>query len=229
MELSEIFAQLNTSLEMIVMIITMLGGFGGLAVTQYRRGLSVDKKLNEINKTADERQDEAITDLTRRLDKIDANLNVLAKMHEKEYIVKKFRNEIKALTYTILGQIAPSDEFSSLCMEAQNKFSGIAQSIIETGFDKIETSKIRLEAITELRTIRSHAVGERHIKYELAQEVKIKVAYPLLQTFLINLEELKSGRHNGNSDKQFIKISKEFITEIILKSWELIRRHDGMV
>ena len=229
MDLAEFFAQLNTSLEMIVVILTMLGGFGGLAVTQYRRGLTVDKKLNQINKTADEKQDEAITDLNQRLDKIDSNLEVLAKMHEKEYIIKKFRNEIKALTYTILGQISPSDEFSSLCMEAQSKFSAIAQSIIETGFDKIETSKIRLEAITELRTIRSHSVGERHIRYELAHEIKEKVAYPLLQNYLIHLEELKSGRYNGNSDKQFLKISKDFITDIILKSWDLIRRHNGMV
>ena len=189
---------------------------------------AVDQEQNK----ALEKQNELIKVHTAELAKVNAQLaaqqkqigsitEAVLKMKTKAEVqedIERFARRIQTMGFSLIKTFNTRLDSASRAMiiEGCAKASVLFTDILRKGITEVDTEIFRIEAISNLRSIRAQYTGGTRISKKQVTEIKNRIAYPRLDQLLADIVGLKDSA-NAGWESEYKNIVIEFVKNFIVE------------
>ena len=234
MNLKEIPNEVTT--EMWTIIGLIVTSFGTWLKTKW----SVTKKKdNELKIAIDEQQsiqiihnealtkslEESMKAMKASIEALSAVVNEFAEDKRQQRKVEVLKAKIRDIGYNQIATFSPPADLESMILEGCEKAGELFGSILKGGVRNLDVQKLKMVAKQQLRSIRTQYTGEHGMDSDLAEAIKLKVAYPQIQALMGKLQNLQSGVYNGKTDEVFESTALDFVEHFIQSSIIIVNQH----
>jgi ribosome-associated translation inhibitor RaiA len=216
--------------EFMTAVIAVLTGVASVIATK----LTKDKQHKADIAEIDLAQNKALKEVTDSLSRVEAELGVMSgtiQAISTERAIKKsiesLQKRIKGIGYTKSDLGTHNKAVESMILEGCEKAADFFGDILEEGFEHIDADKLQKKARSYLRGIRSQYSGDNHLTKDVVDEIKVKVAYPIVQELIYKLITLNRGQQIGNSREYFEAAAITFVEQFIDRAIVIINAHDS--
>lgn len=196
----------------------------------------IDEEQNKsllIQKSIMDEHSKVLADLITKIDAFGTRLDTLAIMVEgfnEDRILRlktsDLREKVKLVGFNVIDTYGKEIDSSvrSMILDGCLKSGELFADNFKNGIESIDTTRLKLEAITALRSIRGQYVGGHKIDEAAGIRIKENVAYPLLNQIVVGIKGLQDEPIDDDIDELYSKLVIRFAREFILKSLKEIKQ-----